>query len=835
MLKIQLNSRHYKSTISPGKNRLFAAINNKANNYCFDCGKDNPEYISINNGIFICKNCADYHLLYLKKQSKIIINDLNILNNNELKYLYYGGNYKLKEFIKKEYPLLLKIPPNQIYMTLALDYYRQKLKFLIEGGKAPDKPKNNIGFLNINENDNFSLNNKTEENYNNDNNSIEYINLTFNKSYNISSSLKSNNITYINNKITEDKNNYNDDYIRYKNNNDMSRKKDYNKESKKLTKSKSGEITSEVGNLLKRKYLLNYKRYKTEKVKKRKSYNILKGVYSRPRLISKLIMRNSMRKIDSLNQIKTINYSLDILKAGYPYPMISNYFNNIYKNINTITNNDYYLNLEAPYKDNIFLYNHIISKSNDDFDLNKNKYINNNIIKNINNDIKNINANNRLKCLKIVVPRITQKCENEDINTQNINNNNSEFSSSEIKYKQNGKIQELEINKKIIIPKIIKYNSKEELNKISSNNTCLNYNKNKILEKRTPVKINLNIYKEPKFYVSIHQDKKSRTMQENKELKKSNINKKEIKNDIKIKDINKNNKVNKKSLNIKKQENQSKKTINDKNLKNTENTKKDIKKIIISNRNNNIFNIITRYTEKSLSPKSKKENDTKNSYINNLKKYYCKYLDKSPDIKNKKVKLLNKNKEIKDKNGKNENSKKKKNINNKKQNLSNNIDLKDKKNKNIFTDKKSSVNNSFFYNKKNISNHKSILNLKKIKLRNTSYNNSSYTNKNISTTFLDKNKYQSSSSKNKNQIFKTFKKNNNKYNKSKYKNKIGISQKQLTIKNLFLNNTTIDIENEKHKDEKKPRSSLPKYWTSTCSKRLSHSSKYKKNKKNNNK
>ena len=82
MTEIQLKSRHNKSAISPGKNRLYAAINNNNNNSCFDCGKKYPEYISINNGIFICKICAEYHLLYLKSQSRIIINDLSVLNNN---------------------------------------------------------------------------------------------------------------------------------------------------------------------------------------------------------------------------------------------------------------------------------------------------------------------------------------------------------------------------------------------------------------------------------------------------------------------------------------------------------------------------------------------------------------------------------------------------------------------------------------------------------------------------------------------------------------------------------------------------------------------------------
>ena len=28
------------------------------NQFCFDCGWENPEYVSINLGIFLCYNCA---------------------------------------------------------------------------------------------------------------------------------------------------------------------------------------------------------------------------------------------------------------------------------------------------------------------------------------------------------------------------------------------------------------------------------------------------------------------------------------------------------------------------------------------------------------------------------------------------------------------------------------------------------------------------------------------------------------------------------------------------------------------------------------------------------
>jgi hypothetical protein len=46
------------------------------NNVCFECGTNNPEYISINNGVFICQECVQDHLQFPREISTIIINDV---------------------------------------------------------------------------------------------------------------------------------------------------------------------------------------------------------------------------------------------------------------------------------------------------------------------------------------------------------------------------------------------------------------------------------------------------------------------------------------------------------------------------------------------------------------------------------------------------------------------------------------------------------------------------------------------------------------------------------------------------------------------------------------
>ena len=139
----------------------------QVNSVCFECGTFNPEYLSINNGIFICQECVQGHLQFPQEISQIIINDLFSLNNNEVKKLYLGGNKKLIEFINFDFPRLKQFPPNILYKTRAVDYYRKRLEFYVKGGTKPLKPifESAYQLLNIpNDNSNFNnnLNNRKD-------------------------------------------------------------------------------------------------------------------------------------------------------------------------------------------------------------------------------------------------------------------------------------------------------------------------------------------------------------------------------------------------------------------------------------------------------------------------------------------------------------------------------------------------------------------------------------------------------------------------------------------------------------------------------------------------
>ena len=124
------------------------------NKECFDCGASNPEYISINNGIFICKECLKIHNIFPKQISNTLKNNLSSLNSKELEFMYIGGNKKLLDFINCEYPQLQKYKISILYQTKAMQYYRNNLYYLVYGGIKPIKPNEKINayeLININE------------------------------------------------------------------------------------------------------------------------------------------------------------------------------------------------------------------------------------------------------------------------------------------------------------------------------------------------------------------------------------------------------------------------------------------------------------------------------------------------------------------------------------------------------------------------------------------------------------------------------------------------------------------------------------------------------------
>lgn len=173
-------------------------IKDELNNFCVECGEENPEYISINNGIFLCGDCVQNHLKFPKSISTIRKNNIKSLTLNEIQFLLCGGNRTLLNFICNEYPKLAELSPNILYRTQAMVYYRQNLEYLINGSIPPMKPSIKIAynipnFLNdINTN---AINNVNDDGDYDDINDIKDLMIKYDKGNSNNSNIKENNYT----------------------------------------------------------------------------------------------------------------------------------------------------------------------------------------------------------------------------------------------------------------------------------------------------------------------------------------------------------------------------------------------------------------------------------------------------------------------------------------------------------------------------------------------------------------------------------------------------------------------------------------------------------------
>ena len=160
------------------KRKIKILLKEPKNNECFECPNKYPEYISLNNGIFLCQECVKNHFNLPKNISYIIKNNLNNISFKNLQYLSCGGNRKLLKFINDEFPNLKNFTPIYFYQTKAMDYYRKYLEYLIEGKTKPMKPDQKKGYELISnysfENYNIFGNNKNVNNNIFDGNFIQY-------------------------------------------------------------------------------------------------------------------------------------------------------------------------------------------------------------------------------------------------------------------------------------------------------------------------------------------------------------------------------------------------------------------------------------------------------------------------------------------------------------------------------------------------------------------------------------------------------------------------------------------------------------------------------------
>ena len=599
-MQFAVNKQEKRNTVqykgNPYLRMIEDKLNDELNNYCVECGNEDPEYISINNGVFICVECVQNHLKFPNNISKIIKNDLKCLTLKEIQLLLCGGNQTLLDFIYNEFPKLSQFPPYILYRTQAMVYYRQNLQYMINGGKPPLKPsaKNAYKISNFNQNYNNrniiksqnSFNNtiSEERGYLNNKNSSENYDKFYQTGFNFE---KGRNIlNNFNNRFSNTVNNIENNYdnyiinkprqINFQNNNDFiigNIDNNYNKVN---------------NNVIGKKIVYSPQRIKVDFKPKNKRTNRSPGIennaitsylntvndknqiYIKP----KLILSPSVKDKDSKSERRFIPRasSMELIKKDKKIPTkyellekgeIIDFQNCIKNNDNNINNMNYVngLNINWKYKKmNKNLSQRSYIKNNNPLKyIKKNSYIHKSLSqKIIKNDINSFHSiDNSINKKKYVLEKKeSNECKQKDITNKNPIN---------ISISRNAQVQIL--SKKNSEKNSINENKNNPINNLKNNEKCsteetLNFSEAESL----PIKINLKI------------SKKEKNVENKKEIIKKDSNKSD-KNNKKMPNNNKNKRPNTiESKNIEKKKNTTKKTLHNSHIDKNNSKENIIKK-----------------------------------------------------------------------------------------------------------------------------------------------------------------------------------------------------------------------------------------------------------------
>lgn len=103
----------------------------RSNNFCFDCGHEDPQFASVNHGIFLCDQCVNSHKSLGTHLSLIQNASDGIWTIKQLRTMSLGGNTAFKRFLCSYGISETRII--DIYRMRCARYYREMLKEVVDG------------------------------------------------------------------------------------------------------------------------------------------------------------------------------------------------------------------------------------------------------------------------------------------------------------------------------------------------------------------------------------------------------------------------------------------------------------------------------------------------------------------------------------------------------------------------------------------------------------------------------------------------------------------------------------------------------------------------------
>ena len=105
------------------------------NTICVDCYSDKIKYVSINNGVFLCFECASEHFK-LGNDISFLVKLVKDIDQGLLLFIKRGGNDRFDK-VMIEYGLS-NMPINYKYRTKAANYYRQLIYTEVNCEEPPE-------------------------------------------------------------------------------------------------------------------------------------------------------------------------------------------------------------------------------------------------------------------------------------------------------------------------------------------------------------------------------------------------------------------------------------------------------------------------------------------------------------------------------------------------------------------------------------------------------------------------------------------------------------------------------------------------------------------------